>query len=312
MSGERSPSEQKPLLPALFRRTIHELYGERGDAWLASLPELLADCARRWSLTLAPPFPNLSYNYVVPAVRAGGAEVVLKAGPPNRELLTEIAALRVYDGRGSAHLLDADPAWGVLLLERLRPGVPLTAVTDDEAATLIAAQVMRQLWRPAPPDHPFPTVAGWAAGLLRLRQTFAGGVGPFPADLVAVAESLFAELLSSMADPVLLHGDLHHDNILQAQRQPWLALDPKGVIGEPAYELGALLRNPLPQLLAHPQPARVLARRVDLLAEFFGLARERIVGWGVAQAVLSAWWSYEDHGHGWEPALTIARLLLAA
>lgn len=270
---------------------------------------MLAACAQRWSLAIAPPFPNLTYNYVAPAARADGVEVVLKVGPPNPELLTEIAALRGYDGRGSVRLLDADPEWGALLLERLRPGVPLTTVAGDEAATLIAAQVMRQLWRPAPPDHAFPTVARWAAGLQRLRQTFAGGVGPFPAGLVATAENLFAELLPSMAEPVLLHGDLHHDNILQAQRQPWLALDPKGVVGEPAYELGALLRNPQPQLLAYPEPARILARRVDLLAEFFGLARERIIGWGVAQAVLSAWWSYEDHGHGWAPAMTVARLL---
>lgn len=298
-----------PALPPTFTRTIHELYGERGERWLANLPGLLAACARRWSLAIAPPFPNLTYNYVAPAARADGVEVVLKVGPPNPELLTEIAALRGYDGRGSVRLLDADPEWGALLLERLRPGVPLTTVAGDEAATLIAAQVMRQLWRPAPPDHAFPTVARWAAGLQRLRQTFAGGVGPFPAGLVATAENLFAELLPSMAEPVLLHGDLHHDNILQAQRQPWLALDPKGVVGEPAYELGALLRNPQPQLLAYPEPARILARRVDLLAEFFGLARERIIGWGVAQAVLSAWWSYEDHGHGWAPAMTVARLL---
>lgn len=298
-----------PALPPTFTRTIHELYGERGERWLANLPGLLAACARRWSLAIAQPFPNLTYNYVAPAARADGVEVVLKVGPPNPELLTEIAALRGYDGRGSVRLLDADPEWGALLLERLRPGVPLTTVAGDEAATLIAAQVMRQLWRPAPPDHAFPTVARWAAGLQRLRQTFAGGVGPFPAGLVATAENLFAELLPSMAEPVLLHGDLHHDNILQAQRQPWLALDPKGVVGEPAYELGALLRNPQPQLLAYPEPARILARRVDLLAEFFGLARERIIGWGVAQAVLSAWWSYEDHGHGWAPAMTVARLL---
>jgi streptomycin 6-kinase len=111
-----------------------------------------------------------------------------------------------------------------------------------------------------------------------------------------------------MAEPVLLHGDLHHFNILAAERQPWLALDPKGVVGEPAYEVGALLRNPYPEFLTWPNLDRVLARRVNQLAEELGFDRERLVGWGFAQAVLSGWWSYEDHGHGWESGIALAEL----
>jgi streptomycin 6-kinase len=288
-----------------------ELHAEAGAAWLGRLPALLDHCARRWALTVMPPFAPLSYNYVAPAVRADGALVVLKVGVPVRELMNEIAALQLYDGHGVARLLDADPSLGALLLERLRPGTPLVEL-DDEQATAIAAQVMRELWRGAagvPPAHSFPSVADWAAGLGRLRAHFGGGAGPFPAALVARAEALFADLLGSMAAPVLLHGDLHHWNILAAERQPWLALDPKGVIGEPAYEVGALLRNPMPQLLSAPHPRRILARRIDQLAEHLGLDRARLIGWGMAQAVLSAWWSYEDHGHGWEPAIAVAELL---
>jgi streptomycin 6-kinase len=236
-------------------------------------------------------------------------DVVLKAGVPNPELLTEIAALRHYDGHGIVRLLDADPEQGVMLVERLRPGIPLVTLADDKQATSIAAQVMKQLWRPVPPDHLFPTVHKWAAGMKRLREHFGGGTGPLPVRLVETAESLFAELLASMDTPVLLHGDLHHWNILSAEREPWLALDPKGVVGEPAYEVGALLRNPLPQLLNWPQPGRILARRVDQLSEELGIDRQRLIGWGVAQAVLSAWWSIEDHGHGWEEAMTCAELL---
>jgi streptomycin 6-kinase len=145
----------------------------------------------------------------------------------------------------------------------------------------------------------------------RMRHRFGGTSGPFPARLVEEAEVLFAELLGTMAEPALLHGDLHHDNILSAERQPWLALDPKGVVGEPAYEVGALLRNPLPQLLEMPQPGRIMARRVDQLAEALEIDRARIRGWGLAQAVLSAWWVIEDHGAGWEPAIACAELLAA-
>ena len=123
------------------------------------------------------------------------------------------------------------------------------------------------------------------------------------------AETLFAELSASMAAPVLLHGDLHHDNILAAQRHPWLAIDPKGLIGEQAYETGALLRNPLQQLLQVPQPSRILSRRIDQLAEELALDRMRIRGWGLAQAVLSAWWSVEDHGLIGRNAIICAELL---
>ncbi len=296
-------------VPTAFARTINELHGETGDEWLRRLPALLADCALRWSLTILPPFEPLTYNYVAPAIRRDGADVVLKVGVPNPELLTEIEALRWFGGQGVVQLLDADPELGILLLERLKPGAPLSKLADDQQATSIAAQVMRQLWRPAPLEHAFPTVAKWAAGLERLRRQFGGGTGPLPSGWVVAAEHLFGELIGSMAEPVLLHGDLHHENILSAERQPWLALDPKGVVGEPAYEVGALLRNPIPALLEQPHPERTLARRVDQLAEELRFDRARLVAWGLAQAVLSAWWSVEDHGHGWEWGIACAEAL---
>ncbi|GIV80362.1 MAG: streptomycin 6-kinase [Litorilinea sp.] len=296
-------------IPTDFARRMVELHGPRGEAWLRELPRLVDACARRWSLQVLPHFPGLSYNYVAPAVDRNGTPLVLKLGVPTAELSSEIAALRFYDGYGIARLLDADEAQGALLLERLQPGTELITLEDDEQATAIAAQVMRELWRPIPPDHPFPTVATWGAGFARLRAHFQGGTGPFPPELVARAEGIFAEFLASMAEPVLLHGDLHQYNILASTRRPWLALDPKGIVGEPAYEPGAFLRNPLPDLLTWPQPARALARRIHIFAEILELERERILGWGMAQAVLSAWWSYEDHGHGWEPAMACAELL---
>jgi streptomycin 6-kinase len=298
-------------VPSGFAHMIVELYGATGIEWLNCLPSIIADCAQRWSLMVMPPFKPLSYNYVAPAIRADGRDVVLKVGVPNPEFLTEIEALRLFNGHGIVQLLEVDRDQGALLLERLKPGTPLSSLTDDEQATTIAAQVMLQLWKPVPAEHPFPTVAKWAAGLKRFREHFGDGSGPFPVSLVKAAETLFAELIGSMAEPVLLHGDLHHQNILAAQRQPWLALDPKGLVGEPAYEVGALLRNPMPQLLAVPQPRRILARRVDQLAEELGFDRTRLVGWGLAQAVLAAWWSFEDHGHGWEPWIACAEILAA-
>jgi streptomycin 6-kinase len=292
-----------------FRQAIVSLFGEQGATWLQRLPELIADCERRWSIMALPPLADLSFNYVAPVLGADGSEAILKLGVPNPELRSEIEALRLYDGRGCVRLLAADAEMRALLLERLRPGTMLSEVEDDDEATSIAAGVMRQLWRPLPLSHPFPTVADWAAGLSRLRARFDGGTGPLPCRLVEQAESLFTDLLGSMARPVLLHGDLHHYNILAAERQPWLAIDPKGVAGEPACEAGALLRNPWPHLLETPQPRTILARRVDLLAAELNLDRARLVGWATAQAVLSAWWCIEDSTPNWEYAIGVADLL---
>lgn len=298
------------IIPEKFAQTIREVYGDKGAAWLENLPDLIADYEKRWSLTVRSPFPNLSYNYVAPATRADGSECVLKLGVVNPELLCEIEALRLYDGHGIACLFEADAKRGILLLERLHPGVPLRLVADDEIATAIAAKVMQQLWQPVPPDHPFPTVANWARGMDRLRQEFDGGTGPFPRKLVETAVSLFNDLLPSQAEPVLLHGDLHHWNILRAVRAPWLALDPKGVVGEPAYEVGAWLRNPIDRLLHLSNLPRIQAKRIDQFVKILGFDRQRLIGWGIAQAVLSAWWSYEDHGHGWDGAIVCAESLL--
>lgn len=217
----------------------------------------------------------------------------------------------VYDGRACVRLLDDDRERGALLLERVRPGTTLIAIEDDGERTRIAARVMGRLWRPAPGAHRFPTVERWAAGLARLRARFDGGTGPLPPDLVDTAERLFVELIDSMGEPVLLHGDLHHENILCSEREEWLAIDPKGLVGEPAYEVGALLRNPLPWLFeqSRPRPAELTARRASVLAEALGFDRERILRWGFAQAVLSAWWCIEDAGGCWQDQIHCAEII---
>lgn len=298
------------FVPDPFAKTIIGAFGIAGDEWLKRLPAILTECAARWSLTVQPHFSNLSYNYVAPARRADGTEAILKLGVPNPELINEIEALRLYDGRGICRLLDFDLDLGALLLERLQPGVMLSTVTDDEQATSLAAQVMRQLWRPAPPTHSFPTVAKWAKGMERLRKTFAGGTGPFPTKLVEEAEQLFAELIPTMGEPMLLHGDLHHYNILTAEREPWLAIDPKGLVGEPAYETGALLRNPF-GIEKRPDLVQFTARRIDQLAAELNIDRVRIRGWNVAQAVLSVWWDYEDNGDHWREGIAFAEQMAA-
>lgn len=297
------------IIPDNFARFMQVQHGENGSAWLARLPAILAACEQRWHLKLTTPFANLSYHYVAPGVRDDGTLIVVKAFSPTGEFALQTEALHLFAGQGSVRLLDNDPADEVQLLERLEPGTLLSTLDDDEHATSIAASVMRQLWRPAPSGSAFPTILKWGAGLVRLRRYYDGGTGPFPARLVEEAETLFAELSTSMAEPMLLHGDFHQENILAADHERWLAIDPKGLIGEPVYEIGPLLHNPLPQLLMAPQPGRILARRIDQLSAELGFDRARIHGWGIYQALLASWWGVEDTGKHGEGMLRCAELL---
>src|SRR5260221_10765201 len=124
-------------IPENFARLMIEIYEDEGVAWLERLPALIDDCARRWSLTVLPPYP-LSYNYVAPATRVDGTPVVLKVGYPTGEPIDQIAALRHYDGHGMVQLLESDPDLGAFVLEWLTPGVSLVHMEDDEQATAIA------------------------------------------------------------------------------------------------------------------------------------------------------------------------------
>ncbi|HEX8708516.1 MAG TPA: aminoglycoside phosphotransferase family protein [Pyrinomonadaceae bacterium] len=295
-------------IPERMRRNILLYFGESGRDWLAGLNTLIAETAARWAISLEQPFANLSINYVAPATRADGTQVVLKAGVPNREILTEIVALRRFDGHGAVKLLEADAGRGVMLLERLLPGTSLLALEDDAEAVGIAAEMMRKLRAPVPPEHSFPSVGDWFAGLARVRERFGGSSGPLPAGLFALAEQVCARLLASMDEAVLLHGDLHQDNIVKSARDSWLAIDPKGVVGEPAYEACAFLRNPLPQLLTEMDTRQVLARRVEQFCELLGFDRRRLIGWGLCEAVLSASWEIDDASGSWKEAFAIAEI----
>jgi streptomycin 6-kinase len=284
------------VIPEDFACFMIELFGEEGRAWLDRLPAILAACEERWNLTIGAPVDNLSFNYVAPAVLANGTEVIVKTGLTD-EFPSQPRALRHFDGHGMVQLLAYDERDAAMLLERLKPGTSLRAVEDDEVAISAAADVMREIWRPLPWEHyPFPTVCDWGKGFARLRAQYDGSTGPFPPAIFDKAEKLYAELSATMAEPVLLHGDLHQDNILSAEREPWLAVDPKGVIGEPVFETGALLRNFWPDILSIPNPKSLMARRIDQLSAELGFDRERIYDWGFSQAVLSVLWSIEDKG----------------
>ncbi len=293
-------------LPDDFQRRIIDVHGEPGARWLEALPQLIRTLERRWKLQVLPSYP-LSYNYVAPAIGPNGEAWVLKLGVPNPELIGEILALRCFEGDGAVRVIHGDPAGGVLLIERLQPGTPLSLVADDEQATRLAASVMRRLWRVVPEQPGLRSLAHLGEGLRRLRQRFDGGCGPFPADLVALAEAQLTQAPSSATR--LLHGDLHHDNILYDQRRGWLAIDPAGILGDPGYEVGSLLFNPLPKTPERTDLRDLLRARLEVLSTELEMPLEGLRRWGIFKCVLSAWWDFEDHGRGWEPVIQVARAL---
>ena len=294
-----------------FHTNVQDVHGDAGAAWLRRLPDIVAECERRWSLRVGPPFPDLSYNYATAAVMADGRDIVLKHGVPHDEFTSEANALQAFDGRGAARLLQVDVELGAMLLERLQPGTSLVRIDDDTEATAIAAAVMRRVRRSAPEGVAFQTVDDWAGGLRRLRDHFEGDTGPLPPHLVERSEALLADLAASPTERMLIHGDLHQYNILRSLREPWLAIDPKGVLGETEFEPAAFLRDRIKGHAAAGRSAsrHSLERLVIQPADESDLDRGRVLRWAVVQSVLAAWWGIEDQGRVSDRAIAYAELI---
>lgn len=274
-----------------LRPAIALYFGAEGEVWLDSLGEHLAEIAERWGLDLDSPFENLSINYVTPATRADASQVVLKLGVPSRESATEAAALRAFGGRGAVGVLESEPERGALLLERVRPGRTAHNLPEDEAVRAVAG-VMRSLHREEVLVEPetFPALADWFEGLDRYRVRFRDGSGAIPIKRIDRAIAIAAELIASTEHPRLLHGDLHHDNILTDESGVWRAIDPKGIIGDPCFEVAPFLRNPIPEIGSVSDPEGLRARRLDIFQEELGYDLERMRMWGEAEGVLSGVW----------------------
>jgi streptomycin 6-kinase len=276
-----------------------------GTEWLETLPRLAADCAERWSLELGEPFPDSNVSLTVSATRDDGTPAVLKLNFPEPESEHEADALAHWGGDGAVRLLETDSDRNALLVERALPGTSLWQVEDDEEATGIAASVLRRLWsRPTPPEHPFRALASEAEGWMeQTRREWEGLDRPFEEELIEAAQAAARELSATQPELVVCHQDFQGSNVLRAEREPWLAIDPKPIVGERAFDVASLLRDRRWDIRA-----AVIHRRLDLLADELGLDRERMRGWGVVHAL------YWGVGPGKvEPdMIECARILLAA
>ena len=285
-------------------RAAHEAWGDVGRRWLAELPGTVRDLVAHWALELGELLP-MSIHWVCAVTTAEGRPAVLKVGPPAPgHLPVEAQVLRLFDGSGSVRLLREDQARGALLLERAVPGDALSGLVpgDDEKATAVLVDVLHALHRPAPPD--LSDVLDQRHDLyLHLRTD-----GLLPARLVDRAAGLFSELSGDATERVVLHGDLHHDNVLRAERSPWLSIDPHGSAGDPGYDIGSILFNPA-HLERDTDLLALLPRRIEQLADGLGMDIDRVVAWGFVKAVLSQVWSCEVPAPRLTRALDVALVL---
>jgi streptomycin 6-kinase len=228
------------IVPADLRAGLATWAGDAGAEWLASLPALVTSLAERWSLTVGEPYVPSGYTALALRVTcADGTPGVLKVRCPVEDEAVESAALRHFGGRAAVALLDADDTCRALLLERCDPGTSLLTEPDDVAVAEVCA-LLPDLWSPAPAGHPFPMVADaalrWSE---RLRRNDFG----VPAALCDETLALLEWLVADPGPAMVLHGDLHAANVLRARRRPWLAIDPKGRVGEAAYDVAPLIRD---------------------------------------------------------------------
>ncbi len=258
-------------------------------AWLERLPDTIHDLERRWALTAEAPFDGeaATASWVAPALLADGTSAVLKVGLPHMEAEHEIAGLRFWDGDPTVRLIEADDDLGAMLLERAEPGTLLRESPESEQDRVIAG-LLRRLWRRPPEPHPFrplsDLMAHWS------QETQANAERWPDAGIVREGLRLFTELPRSAPEEVLLATDLHAGNVVRAQREPWLVIDPKPFIGDPAYDATQHLLNCEARLFSNPDDT------IRHFADLLGVDHERVRLWTFARAAAAPWAGWKDEG----------------
>ena len=263
------------------------------DAWLASVPELLARCREEWGLQLGEPYVRGAAGYAVRADLRDGTPAVLKLVYPDRESEHEADALELLDGDGAVRLLARSDDGCAMAIERCEPGTQLAAAVDAEAALDVLIELLPRLWKPAAdPFHTLADEAAWWASYLPHEYEQAGR--PFERRLLDAALGALTELPDTQGEQVLLHQDLHGENVLAAQREPWLVIDPKPLVGEREFAVAPIVRS---SELGHSR--RAALHRLRRLTAELGLDHDRARAWTIAQTV--AWARDERRGGSRSP-----------
>jgi streptomycin 6-kinase len=271
-----------------------ESHGEDHAEWLAALPGQAAEYVGRWDLTVDAEPLNGMASLILPVVRRDGAKAMLKLQPVNDESESEALALKTWNADDVVEVLEDDPETSTILLERLEPRT-LNDVPDPIEATRILAELLSRLIAvPAPPQiRRLADIAGQmvedAPGLIpRLSD-------PGEQHLANRCVAQVRELLPETGDR-LLHWDLHYDNVMASQRQPWLVIDPKPLAGDPGFEIMPVLWNRWDDLVATGDVARAIRDRFDLMLDVTGIDRDRALGWTAGRVLQNVLWETAGGG----------------
>ena len=257
-------------------------------AWMAELPHVVSDLVQRWSLVLGAPFqPGGVASWVAPARRRSGEQVVLKVGWRHEEGLHEADGLRVWNGNGVVRLLDtvADDKTTALLLEACQPGNSLSDTLSAPEQDVIVTGLLRRLWIKPSPVHPFRPLQGmcdWWADEYEEKYRATSAPPQLDESLSRAGVELFRTLPYTAERCVLLFTDLHPGNVLAAQREPWLAIDPKPYVGDPTYDALQHMLNFSDRLCADPESF------VLRMAHLLDLDVERLRQWLFARCVIES------------------------
>lgn len=247
--------------------------------------EIISKIAKEHSLSNLTPVSNMRFNYVASGCQSN-KPIILKISLNRKECAREVLALKAFESHGAVKVLAHDD--NMIIMQRLMPGVTLKDYfpANDHEPTRILCSVIKKLHLASiPKNHNFDNVR---VLLKTLDQDL-----DIPAHILAKARRLGDTLLGSTKKEVLLHGDLHHDNIVK-NGNDWLVIDPKGFIGDPAFEPAAYLSNPIPELLQVDHPRSIIQNRTQSCSEQLGISQERIVNWLYVKSVLCWAWSLED------------------
>jgi streptomycin 6-kinase len=252
--------------------------------WLERVPDLVAQCVEEWGLQLGEPYPSGAAGYAVRTELPDGRPAVLKLIYPDRESEHEADALALWDGHGAVQLFARDDDLSAMVIERCEPGTTLAAAGADVALQTLIALLPRLWVETGEPFHTLEDEAAWWVGYLpgqweRSDRTVARG-------LVDAAVDALTSLSHSQGQQVLLHQDLHGDNVLAAEREPWLVIDPKPLIGEREFAVAPIVRS---SELGHSK--RDALYRLDRLTSELGLDRERSRGWTIGQTMA---WAFDS------------------
>ncbi|MER7248909.1 aminoglycoside phosphotransferase family protein [Kribbella sp. NPDC000426] len=275
------------MIPAAFAKATIDREGADGEAWLAELPGIVDDLLTQWDREPDGEAGHGQVGLVVPV-----RDAVIKVSFPHPGNVHEPDAFEAWDGEGAVKLYERDDARYAMLLERAHP---TTLLEHDEDVVTIAAELHRRLTIPAPDGLPRMSQQAdtWEDELRKDAAELDHALPPYVVDAaLAVVDELGRD-----QPEVLIHGDFHPRNILRADREPWLAVDPKGYVGDPAYDATTFLRTRAAHQLGADNLIGILEQELELFAETAELDPERIRRWAHLNMVQSAFWG-RRHGFG--------------